>query len=53
MSEYMEALFSCALIFTLFGAGVLIFHGLGLLYLGIREWFSNRHHVGMIGRVLP
>jgi hypothetical protein len=52
MSEFAEALFTCALIFVLFGAGILMLHFIGVGYRWIRGMFWNRNAKGIIGRTL-
>ncbi len=49
--EYKEALFVCAVIFTLFGLGVLIFHCLGLFIMRIRDIRTGKPRLCFLRRV--
>ena len=52
MSEFMEGVFVCAAIFTLFGLGILICHGIGLIIMHIRDLGTGRKRLCVLRRVL-
>lgn len=49
--EYQEMLFVLAAIFTLFGLGVLICHGIGLVIMWLRDLRTGRKRVCVLRRV--
>jgi len=52
MDEYREMLFVCACIFSLFGLGVLIFHGIGLIVMRLRDLRTGKRRLCVLTRVL-
>jgi len=52
MDEYREMLFVCAAIFTGIGGGVLIFYGLGLIIMRLRDLRTGKKRLCLLRRVL-
>lgn len=50
--EFTEGLFAYAVIFTLFGLGVILFHCLGLMIMRIRDIRTGRKRILFLRRVL-
>jgi len=50
--EFMDGIFSCAAIFTLFGLGLILFHCLGLMIMRIRDIRKGRKRLLFLTRVL-